>query len=140
MKREGKTDSVMAWAKTWPHLDEFLKLNAILTENDEASLQTVYGDSAGEPFIDGTARHEYTFMLKLMLPWSDGYDPTNQEAEKLAEKWADWVDSQFPDNVPDFGEAKIEDIRALYNLPSVSTDQDESIAEYNFQARITYIE
>lgn len=140
MKREGKTNAALEWAKTWPYLDEFLKLNAILTDNDEASFQTVSSDSAGSPFIDGTAKHEYTFMLKLMLPWSDGYDPTNEEAEKLLERWADWVDEQFPDNVPDFGEAEIEDIRALYDVPAVTVYQEDSLAEYNFQAQITYTE
>ena len=140
MKREGKTDAALEWAKSWPYLDEFLKLNAILARDDEASFQTVYSDSQGEPFIDGTARHEYTFMLKLMLPWSDGFDDINQEAERLLEQWADWVDVQFPDNVPDFGEAEIDDIRALYDVPAITVYQEESLAEYNFQARIIYTE
>lgn len=140
MKREGKTDAALAWAKKWDHLDDFLKLNAILTDDDEASFQTVYSDSEGEKFIDGSARHVYTFMLKLMLPWSDGYDRTNQEAERLLENWADWVDRQFPDNTPDFGGARIEGIRALYDVPSVTVYQEDSLAEYNFQASITYVE
>lgn len=139
MRIEGKTDAVLEWAKTWEHLDGFLKLNAILTDDDDASLSTVFSDSKGEPFIDGSARHEYTFMLKLVLPWSDGHDPINAEAELLMEQWRDWVDEQYPANVPDW-DCEIEDIRALYDVPAVTVYQEESLAEYNFQARIIYVE
>lgn len=140
MNREGKTDAALAWARKWPDLDEFLKLNAIQESDGDATLNTVYSDSKGEPFIDGTARHQYTFMLKMMLPWSDGHDPINSEAERLMERWCDWVDEQYPDNVPDFGDAEIEGIRALYDVPAVTVYQEDSLAEYNFQARITYTE
>lgn len=139
MRIEGKTDAALEWAKTWPYLDDFLKLNAILTEDGDAALTPVFGDAKGEPFIDGSARHEYTFGLKLMLPWSDGHDPINADAERLMERWRDWVDEQFPGNVPDWG-CEIEDIRALYDVPAVTVYQEESLAEYNFQARITYVE
>lgn len=140
MKMEGKVEAALAWAKTWPELDDFLKLNAILTEESDAALTTVYGDSKGEPFIDGTARHQFTFGLRMMLPWSDGHDPTNTKAEELIVKWRDWVDEQYPINVPDWPGADIEDIRSLYDVPAVTVYQDESVAEYNFQARITYTE
>ena len=140
MRIEGKTDAALEWARTWPDLDGFLKLNAIQASDEDASLTTVFGDSRGEPFIDGTARHVYTFGLKMMLPWSDGHDPINSEAEQLIERWRDWVDEQYPNNVPDFGGAEIEDIRALYDVPAVTVYQEDSLAEYSFQAQITYIE
>lgn len=140
MRIEGKTDAALEWAKTWPHIDGFMKLNAILAEDGDASMATVFGDSEGEPFIDGTARREYTFMLRLMLPWSDGYDPINADAERLMEQWRDWVGQQYDEgNVPEW-DCEIEGIRSLYDVPAVTVYQDESLAEYNFQARITYIE
>lgn len=140
MKMEGKAEAALKWAKTWPELDEFLKMNAILTEDGDASLTTVYGDAKGMPFIDGTARHQFTFGLRMMLPWSDGYDPTNAQAERLIERWRDWVDEQFPANIPDWPGAEIDAIESLYDVPAVTVYQDDSLAEYNFQARITYIE
>lgn len=140
MRRQGKVDAALAWAKTWPRLDDFLKLNAISANDDEAALTTVYGDSKGEPFIDGTARHVMTFGLRMVLPWSDGYDPTNAEAERLIEEWQDWVDEQFPQNIPDFDGAEIEGIRSLYDVPAITVYQEDSQAEYNFQAAITYTE
>lgn len=136
----GKTEAALEWAKTWPHLDGFLKLNAILTEGGDASFNTVFSDSAGQPFIDGTSRHQYTFALKMVLPWSDGYDQSNAEAERLMEEWRDWVDDQYPDNVPAWPGAEIEAIEALYDVPSVMVYQEESVAEYMLQAQITYTE
>lgn len=140
MKIEGKTDAAVKWAKTWDELDGFLKLNALLTEDGDASFTTSYSEAQGEPFIDGTAKHEYIFGLRLMLPWSDGHDPINAEAEKLMEKWRDWVDAQYPENVPEWPGANIEGISALYDVPAVMVYQEDSLAAYNFQAKITYVE
>lgn len=139
MRIEGKTQAALEWAKTWPHIDGFLKLNAIDADDGDAAFTTVFTDSQGEPFIDGTARHEFTFGLKMMLPWSDGHDPVNADAELLMEQWRDWVDEQYPDNVPDW-DCEIEDIRALYDVPAVMVYQEDSLAEYNFLAKIIYTE
>lgn len=139
MRMEGKTEAVLEWAKTWPEIDGFLKLNAIKNQDGDASMATVFSDSAGEPFIDGSARREFTFGLRLMLDWSDGFDPTNAEAEELVVKWRDWVDDQFPNNIP-YWDCQIEKIEALYDVPAITVYQEESLAEYSFQARITYIE
>lgn len=139
MKMEGKVAAALEWAKTWPELNEFLKLNAILNEDGEASFNTASSSTQGEPFIDGTAKREFIFMLKMVLPWSDGYDPVNEQANALMEKWRDWVDEQFPENIPKW-DCEIEDIRALSDVPSLTVYQEDSVAEYNFQAKITYIE
>lgn len=139
MKREGKTDAIKAWVKSWPYLDDLIKLNAILSREDDASLNPVGTDSAGEPFIDGSAVHEYVFQLKLVLPWSDGYDDINAEAQKLMESWMDWVDEQFPNNVPEW-DAEIEAIEAVSTEPTIMVYQEDSVAEYNFIGKITYTE
>lgn len=140
MKMEGKTDAALEWAKTWPELDEYLKLNAILQTSDDASLETVFSTSEGIPYVDGTAQREYIFGLRMMLPWSDGFDDQNQRAIKLIERWRDWVDEQYPSNVPDWDGAEIDGIEALYDVPAMTVYQDESKAEYVFQAKITYTE
>lgn len=137
---QGKTDAALEWAKTWPKLDGFLKLNAILAQDGDASFNTAYSTSVIEKYVDGTAKRQFVFMLKMMLPWSDGYDPVNEEANALMESWRDWVDEQFPANVPDFKGAEIDGIEALYDVPAVTVYADESVAEYNFQARIIYTE
>lgn len=139
MKRREKTDAVIKWAKTWPHIDEYLKLNAILTDNGEASLNTIGTEKVGDLFIDGTPKyHDYTFMLKMVLPWSDGYDDINADAQRLMEEWMDWVDEQWPENVPEIG--TVEAIDAVASEPTIMVYQEDSLAEYNFICRIRYTE
>lgn len=139
MKRREKTDAVIKWAKTWPHIDEYLKLNAILTDDGEASLNTIGTEKVGDLFIDGTPKyHDYTFMLKMVLPWSDGYDDINADAQRLMEEWMDWVDEQWPENVPEIG--TVEAIDAVASEPTIMVYQEDSLAEYNFICRIRYTE
>lgn len=140
MKMEGKADATLAWARQWPGFDGYLKLNAILTKEDDASMSTVFSDAKGEPFIDGTARHEFIFGLRMMLPWSDGTDKVNSDAERLMEQWRDWVSEQYPENIPDWPGAAIDGIEALYDVPSVTVYQEDALAVYNFQAKIIYTE
>lgn len=139
MHIEGKTKAAVEWAKTWPELNEFLKLNAILNEDGDASFNTAFTSTQGIPYVDGTAQRDYIFMLKMMLPWSDGHDPINEQANALMEKWRDWVDEQFPKNVPAW-DCEIDGITALYDVPAVTVYQEDSLAEYSFQAKITYTE
>lgn len=139
MRRAGKTDAIKEWAKAWPHLDEYLKLNAILTEDGEASLNPIGEENPVEEYIDGSAVYEYYFMLKLVLPWSEGYDSINSDAQLLMEQWMDWVDEQYPDHVPDF-DGVIDSIEAVANEPEIETYQEESLATYNFIGKITYTE
>lgn len=140
MNRRQKKDALIAWAKTWPHLDDYLKLNAILTDEGEASLNTISKETQPEQvFIDGTDDIEYTFQLKLVLPWSDGYDPVNAEALALMEDWMDWVDEQYPSNIPEW-DGTIHSIEAVEDEPSVMVYQEESLATYNFIVKISYTE
>ena len=139
MKLEGKVDAAMQWAKTWPELDDLIKLNAIRNEDGDAELSPVVSLDK-DPYIDGSGRYTFVLMFHMMLPWSDGHDPVNAEAERLMLKWIDWVNQQYPDNVPSWPESNIQDIESLYNVPELTTYEDEEMAEYNFQAQITYIE
>lgn len=141
MDMQGKTEAALEWAKTWPELDGFLKLNAILNEEMGATMVPVQNSTADKvPFIDGTARYRRIFMFRIMLPWSDGFDQINTDAERLATQWRDWVDGQFPHNIPDWPGAEIEGIESLSDIPAIQIYQDESLAEYNFQAKITFVE
>ena len=137
----GKAEAFLEWAKGWPELDGFLKLNAITTDEGDCSLNVVQNDAAVERYIDGTAVREFTFELRTIAPWSSGYDPVNLQAEAFAASWQDWVASQFPGNVPDFGAAEVTAIEPSWNVPALNfVYQDDGLAEYLVQAKITYIE
>lgn len=137
----GKTEAVLEWAKGWPELDGYLKLNALITEDGEATMATTYTDSPIERYNDGTAKRRYSFFLKVVTAWSDGYDPVNVQAERLAALWLDWVNAQYPANVPDWPGANIQGIESPQSTPSLNAVyQDDGLAEYAIQAVVTYIE
>ena len=142
MNAQGKTAAMLEWAKTWPELDGYLKLNAFVTEDGEASLSPVQNDAVVTRYIDGTAVRRYTFQLRMMTMWSGGYDPVNEAAEALAASWQDWVAAQYDlGNVPDFGGAKVTGIEPVYNVPALNfVYQDDGLAEYLIQAVVTYAE
>lgn len=137
-----KTPGVFDWLLTWPELDGYLKLNAILAQPNQASLNVVPNEAVVEAFIDGTARRRYTFQLKAVLPWSDGYDGVNAEADALVASWHDWVAAQYAaGNLPLWEGAEITDIRPTENAPALSfVYQDEGLAEYVFEAVIDFEE
>lgn len=141
MNENEKAEALKRWAAGWPDLDGYLKLNAIVTEDGDRSINVVSNDYVLSQYIDGTALREYTFALKAMLPWSDGYDDVNSDAQGLAHSWLSWVADQWPDNLPDWEGAKITALEPLYNTPTLSmVYQDDGVAEYMFQAKITYEE
>lgn len=142
MRAEGKTAAVFEWAKSWPELDGFLKLNAITTEEGEAAINIVQNDAEMSRYIDGTAVRQFTFQLKFIALWSNGFDPVNQAAEAFAASWQDWVSAQYEaGNLPDFGDANITGIAPVWNVPALNfVYQDDGLAEYLIQAVITYEE
>ena len=143
MNVKGKTHAVVEWLKTYEGFDGYLKLNSTLLEAGESAVNTVYNDVEVSQFIDGTREKQYTFAVVVVCNWSDGMDTVNKEAEEWGEEWLDWVDAQFEQgNVPDFGEnATVRGIESLQNIPSLAAVyQEEQLARYMFQARITYWE
>lgn len=140
---DGKAKAVLDWAKEWPEIDGLLKLNAVLTQEGEASMNTITNDPLVSEFNDGTALREYSFQLCLVLNWSDGYDDTNGEAMSKASQWLDWVNEQYATgNLPDFGaNAEITDVRFAQNAPMLNAVYEgDSLAEYLIQVIIRYIE
>lgn len=140
MKAEGKAAAVLEWAKGWPDLGGYLKLNAITNKEGDAALNVVNNDAYVQRYIDGTAVRRYTVQLRIIAAWSDGYDPVNVEAEALAASWQDWVSEQYGlGNVPEIG--NVTSIEPVWNVPALNyVNQDEGLAEYIVQAVIEYEE
>lgn len=138
---QGKTRAVYEWATGWPSLDGYLKLYAIITDDGEASIDPGFTDKVVTQYIDGTADREYKFMLRFVVPWSDGTNDVNLKAQELATDWYVWVSEQYPDNVPDWPGAEINSITPSYNVPALNAVyQNDGLAEYAIEATINYTE
>lgn len=136
-----KADAFLEWAKGWPYLEGYLKVNALTIAPGEASVSPLSEDWAIREYIDGTADRVYRAQMRLVMDWSDGYDSVNVDADAVANKWADWVNSQYKlGNVPEWG-AEITGIRTAENVAALNIVlEDESTAVYLFTCEIYYTE
>lgn len=141
---QGKAKSVQEWAKGWKPLDEYLKLNALVLKDGDAAIIPVYSDLVVDDteYADGTAKRRFSFQLRIVTQWSDGYDSVNEDAIALVSGWIDWVNKQFDlENYPDFDGAIIVAIESDQNMPAINvTNAEDGTAEYYFFGRIDYIE
>lgn len=136
-----KAAAFLEWAKGWPYLDGYIKLNALTIAPGEASANPLASERVIRQYIDGTADRVYRAQMRLVLRWSDGYDAVNSDADRLANEWAEWVNAQFSlGNVPAW-DAEITDIRTAEDMAALNVAlQDESTAVYLFTAEIYYTE
>lgn len=138
---QGKAQKLIDWAKGWEGFNDYLKLNALVNKEGDASLNIVANDRIIIEYIDGVCKREFTVQFKMVLPWSDGYDPVNIESEETASSLLDWLDKQWPDNVPEWDNCNIYEIVTTSNAPQLDfvREQDE-LAEYSVQIIIRYEE
>lgn len=135
-----KTEIVTEWAKGWPELQGYLKLNSLVSENGDKSINTVSNELLVQKYINGQAKRELLFSLAYVKDWSDGFDDINQAAMSLGESWIEWVEEQnerkaFP-NLPN-----VESVEPLQNIPTLAmVYEQDSLAKYQFQCKIAYTE
>lgn len=140
-KIQGKADKLLDWLKGWEGFDDYLKLNALVTKENDSSLNIIVNDELVDEFIDGTAIRDFTFQVKMVLPWSDGYDTTNAEAFDTMSSLLDWLDDQIPTNKPEWEGAEIMELILINNAPSFDyVHEGDEVAEYSVAAKIRYKE
>ena len=136
---EGVSKALFQWASGFPSIDRPLRLNAPLERSGDHCLATGPATTVSE-YIDGTTERRVDFALVLMAPWSEGADGLNAEALAEGERWLDWVEAQWPDNLPDLGEGR--EVTALTTYDGapllVQVMPDATTAKYQFQAHLDY--
>lgn len=137
-----KADKVIDWAKKFPKFEGYLKLNAIVTVNGEASLVTNPVDVTDVKYIDGTADRRFLFDLRIILPWSDGFDGTNENSMAFATELYDWVVEQNElKSYPEWEGATITEAFPTQSFPTVNfVYEEDELAEYLVSVEIDYTE
>ena len=135
-----KTEKLIQWARGWPPLDGYLKLNAIVGESGDRSLNTVASDEVTAEYIDGTADRVLTFAFAYVEQWSDGFDDVNATASALGESWIKWVSAQNDaGTLPELPNAY--EVEAVAGMPTLAmVQEDDSIAKYQFFVKVRYID
>lgn len=133
-----RAGAITEWAKGWPWLNGYLKTNALMDTQDQATIDTSYSGEVVERYINGDKHMRGTFALAVMLPWSEGYDETNAEASDICEDWQVWVESNVP--------AYLDGCQVLSMEPNVAFPaQDavypqEHLARYAMTIDVEYID
>lgn len=137
-----KAEKVIDWAKEWDGFGGYLKLNAIVTVSGEASLVTNPVDVTDTRYIDGTADRRFLFNLRMILPWSSGFDGTNEDSMALATKLYDWVVLQNElKSYPEWEGATITEVFPTQSFPTVNfVYEEDELAEYFVSVEIDYTE
>lgn len=137
-----KAGKVIDWAKEWHGFDGYLKLNAIVTVKGDASLVTNPVDITDVKYIDGTAERRFLFNLRIILPWSDGFDGTNESSMAFATELYDWVVEQNElKNYPEWEGAIVTEVFPTQSFPTVNfVYEEDEMAEYLVSVEIDYKE
>lgn len=137
-----KASKVVDWAKEWHGFDGYLKLNAIVTVEGEASLVTNPVDITDVKYIDGTAERRFLFNLRMILPWSDGFDGVNEKSMAFATELYDWVVEQNEaKSYPEWEGAVIGELFPTTSFPTVNfVYEEDERAEYLVSIEIDYKE
>lgn len=136
---EGVSEALFQWAKGFPPIERPLRLNAPLERSGDHTLATGPAAVTAE-YIDGRCERRVDFALVLMAPWSEGADGLNADALREGERWLDWVEAQWPDNLPELGEGR--EVTALTTYDGapllVQVMPDATTAKYQFSAHLDY--
>lgn len=142
MRLKDKADKVLEWAKGWSGFDGYLKLNAIISTEGDATLVTDAVDTADVTYIDGSSDRRFTFTLRLVMPWSDGFDSVNSDSMRRAEELYDWVQSQGEKkNYPEWDVAGFDRLFPVKSYPEMGfVYEEDQLAEYTVDVEIDYRE
>lgn len=137
-----KTSAVIDWAKEWDGFKGYLKLNAIVASESESTLVTDAVDTSLSVFIDGTAERVYAFNIRMVLPWSRGFDSTNEESMAFAVQLYDWIaEREARHEYPDWKGARISSLALTQSMPAVNfVYEEDELAEYIINCSIYYEE
>lgn len=131
---------MLDYLKTYSPLDRFLKFNSTQNEQDETGMNPVVGrESYIKMYTSGNTLKEYAFAIVMYKSFDTGYSNTNIEEMYDVQKFMNWIDEQNRNkNYPLInGVNKIEN---LQNMPNLAGVEENTIAKYMFQCKVTYVE
>lgn len=138
---ENKYECLSNWLNNYPALYNWLHFNASKMEAENVSLNSVSGERKLEEYIDGSYKAELYFALILVKPFDFETSETNMQAMLEIVNFMDWVDNKENIDLLYFGSDVIVDkVDVLQSSPNMVIDTEQSLAKYQFQAKVTYIQ
>ena len=138
---ENKYECLSNWLNNYPVIYNWLHFNASKMEAENVSLNSVSGERKLEEYIDDSYKAELYFALVLVKPFDFETSETNMQAMLEIVNFMDWVDNKENIDLLSFGSDVIVDkVDVLQSSPNMVIDTEQSLAKYQFQAKVTYIQ
>ena len=138
---ENKYECLSNWLNNYPVIYNWLHFNASKMEAENVSLNSVSGERKLEEYIDDSYKAELYFALVLVTPFDFETSETNMQAMLEIVNFMDWVDNKENIDLLSFGSDVIVDkVDVLQSSPNMVIDTEQSLAKYQFQAKVTYIQ
>ena len=141
MIENNRNQALQEWLQESPYTTN-LYFNFAPAEPGVTGVAPVAGESVLKRYLGGYSLKIYDFGVIQYFPVNmdvpNGTD--NVETMFSVEQFMDWVkDQNTQQNFPDFEGCDVQRVEVLNNMPVVA-GQDDEVAKYMFQCRVTYIE
>lgn len=129
-------------ADNYQPLSNWIYFNATIMEAGNTSLNTMEGQNAVHTFNDGSKEVNLPFAIAMIKAYDTEMSETNLDAIKEIDHFIEWLNVQdVAQNFPDLGEnITVFGLDVLDSSPSVSVDNDQNLAKYQFNCTINYLE
>lgn len=129
-------------ADNYQPLSNWIYFNATIMEAGNTSLNTMEGQDATQTFNDGSKEVNLPFAIAMIKAYDAEMSDTNLDAIKEIDHFIEWLNTQdVAQNFPDLGgNITVFGLDVLDSSPSVSVDNEQNLAKYQFNCTINYLE
>lgn len=136
-----RNQALQEWLQDCPYATD-LYFNFAPAEPGVTGVSPVSGEAVIKRYLGGYSLKGYDFGVVQYIPVNMDVpnNTENTDAMHSVEQFMDWVKEQNAQkNLPDFEGCAVQRVEVLNNMPVVS-GQDDEVAKYMFQCRVTYLE
>ena len=140
---DNKYKKLTEWiAENYQPLSNWIYFNATIMEVGNTSLNTMEGQDATRTFNDGSKEVNLAFAIAMIKTYDAEMSETNLDAIKEIDHFIEWLNAQdAAQNFPNLGEnITVFGLDVLDSSPSVSVDNEQNLAKYQFNCTINYLE
>lgn len=141
MIQNNRNQALQEWLAQSPYITD-LYFNFAPAEQGVTSVASISGETILRRYFGGWALKQYDFGVVQYKPINTDVPNNSDNAEEMfdVDLLMDWIKEQDKQrNYPDFEGCTIQRVEVLNNMPVV-TGQDDEVARYMAQCRVTYLE
>ena len=130
------------WFKNYEDIGSWLYFNSTPVELGVTSMLTNSNSYSIRKFIDGSKSVSITVTINMIKSYDEGTSDINLTELEEVDKFCNWITHQNEiDNYPELGDnITVTEIKVLNNVPILSVNEASQLAQYSFNAQITYLD